>query len=87
MKIKLKDSRGVRGVIAYTPEMHEGKPNTDNKTFVYEVLIHEPFKNLTKLESFSGFSAIHMKDGKWKRFRMDRIVSMVPLNNDLEAAA
>jgi hypothetical protein len=51
------------------------------------VLVHEPFENLTKLESFSGFSAINMKDGKWKRFRMDRIVSMVPINEDMEVAA
>ena len=87
MKIKLKRSRGVRGVIVYKPETHEGKANTENETHVYQVLVHEPFENLTKLESFSGFSAINMKDGKWKRFRMDRIVSTVPLNDELEVAA
>ena len=87
MKIKLKRSRGVRGVIVYKPETHEGKANTENETHVYQVLVHQPFENLTKLESFSGFSAINMKDGKWKRFRMDRIVSMVPINDDMEVAA
>ena len=53
MKIKLKRSRGVRGVIVYKPETHEGKANTENETHVYQVLVHQPFENLTKLESFA----------------------------------
>lgn len=85
--IKLKQSNGIKGFISYRPETHEGKANTENKTYLYEVRFHEPFENLTKLESFSGFSAVNLKDGKWKRFRMDRIVSMIPINEDVEAAA
>ena len=87
MKIKLKHSSGVRVNVVYIPETHNDIPNPAKESHVYEVLIHQPFENITKLEKFSGFSAINIKDGKWKRFRMDRIVSMVPLNNELEVAA
>ena len=67
-------------LVTARPATHNGRKNTKGKAYTYEVLVHEPFENLVKKESFAGFSAMQLKDGKWKRFRMDRIVCMVPIN-------
>ena len=85
MKMKIKRSSGTRVMITAIPETHNGRPNRQKKAYAYEVLVHEPFENIANKESFAGFSALNIKDGKWKRFRMDRIVSMVQLD-EKEAA-
>lgn len=78
---KLKrDDEQVQLLLTVRPATHNGRPNKQNKAYTYEVLVHEPFENLLRKEKFAGFSALSIKDGKWKRFRMDRIECMVPLN-------
>ena len=81
-KMKLKHSNGQRVLVTYRPASHNGRKNIRNNAYPYEVLVHEPFENLAKRERFSGFSGLQLKDGKWKRFRMDRIVCMVQLNKE-----
>jgi hypothetical protein len=82
IKTKLKSSGSTRVLVTCRPATHDGRKNTDGKAYTYEVLIHEPFENIANKESFAGFSALHLKDGKWKRFRMDRIVCMVQLEKE-----
>ena len=81
-KMKLKSSGGTHVLVTYRPATHNGRPNKENKAYTYEMAIHEPFENIANKESFAGFSALHLKDGKWKRFRMDRIVCMVQLEKE-----
>jgi hypothetical protein len=82
MKMKLKSSGSTRVLVTYRPATHNGRKNTNGKAHTYEVLVHGPFENIAKKESFAGFSALHLKDGKWKRFRMNRIVCMVQLEKE-----
>ena len=81
LNLKLKRDEGQRMLIKARPATHEGRENKQNKAYFYEVLVHEPFDNLLKKEKFAGFSALSIKDGKWMRFRMDRIECIVPLND------
>ena len=79
LKMRNRKQDGVRLIINYRPEVHEGKDNKDNEAFAYEVLVHEPFENIKNLESFAGFSGV-TENGEWKRFRLNRVISMVQVN-------
>ena len=64
----------------YKPKNHLNKPNTENKAYPYDVTVFESFENIANKEPFAGFEGVQMETGKWKRFRMDRIVSMVAID-------
>ena len=42
--------------------------------------VYESFENIANKEPFAGFEGIQIDTGKWKRFRMDRVISMVAIN-------
>ena len=42
--------------------------------------VYESFEKIASKELFAGFEGLQEDTGKWKRFRMDRIVSMVAIN-------
>ena len=42
--------------------------------------VYESFEKIASKELFAGFEGIQIDTGKWKRFRMDRIVSIVAIN-------
>ncbi|SVC36881.1 uncharacterized protein METZ01_LOCUS289735, partial [marine metagenome] len=44
------------------------------------VTVYESFEKIASKEPFAGFEGLQEDTGKWKRFRMDRIVSMVAIN-------
>ena len=83
IKMKMKKDEGQRVLVTYRPAKHNGRGNRQNNAYSYEVLVHEPFENIAGKESFAGFSGLSLKDGKWKRFRMDRIECMVPLQKEV----
>ena len=64
-------------IINYTPAVHEGQVNSDNKTFFYRVEMDEQFANRAEGDTSAGMSAKETDSGLWKRFRWDRINSAV----------
>ena len=76
-----KTEEGTSVHLYYQPESHKGKPNKENKAFPYDVKVFESFENIARKENFAGVEGMDMGTGKWKRFRMDRIECMVPLND------
>tara|TARA_B100001250_G_C19806484_1_gene793559 strand:+ start:2644 stop:2925 length:282 start_codon:yes stop_codon:yes gene_type:complete len=79
LKLKMNKDEGTRVHLYYRPLRHDGRLNIEGKAFAYNVLVHEPFENISRRERFSGFSGVNLENNKWKRFRMDRVVSMTPL--------
>tara|TARA_R110002049_G_C8713819_1_gene524215 strand:+ start:265 stop:504 length:240 start_codon:yes stop_codon:yes gene_type:complete len=63
--------------INYEPAKHDGIENTDNSIFRYVVETDEPFENLSNGEKFAGFGGKCVETGEYKRFRWDRIESIV----------
>ena len=61
--------------INYEPAKHDGIENTDNSIFRY--VVDEPFENLSNGEKFAGFGGKCVETGEYKRFRWDRIESIV----------
>jgi len=44
------------------------------------VTVYESFEKIASKESFAGFERLQEDTGKWKRFRMDRVISMVAVD-------
>ena len=63
--------------IYYRPAQHEGQDNINSTTYKYRVKLDEPFSNMTNGEPFAGIGGECIETGKYKRFRMDRISSMI----------
>ena len=63
--------------INYGPEKHNGIENTDNSIFRYVVETDEPFENRSNGEKFAGFGGKCVETGEYKRFRWDRIESII----------
>jgi hypothetical protein len=78
--IKKKTTEGTQVHLYYRPAKHEGQPNKTNKAFPYDVTVFESFANIANKEPFAGFEGIQIDTGKWKRFRMDRVISMVAID-------
>ncbi len=63
-------------IIHYRPSVHDGMDNKGNHLYCYEIELDEPFENRTEGETFSGIGGKCIHTGEYKRFRMDRIVTM-----------
>jgi len=63
-------------IIQYRPAVHDGLENKRNHLYCYEVELDESFDNRTEGEKFSGIGGTCIHTGQYKRFRMDRIVTM-----------
>jgi hypothetical protein len=63
-------------IIQYRPAVHDGLENKRNHLYCYEVELDESFDNRTEGEKFSGIGGTCTHTGQYKRFRMDRIVTM-----------
>ena len=62
--------------VLYNPREHGGKPNTENKTFHYQVETpEEGFTNKEESNDFAGFRAKIVGTEEYRSFRFDRIVS------------
>jgi len=44
------------------------------------VTVYESFEKIASKEPFAGFERLQEDTGKWKRFRMDRVISMVAID-------
>ena len=42
--------------------------------------VYESFEKIASKEPFAGFERLQEDTGKWKRFRMDRVSSMVAVD-------
>ena len=63
--------------IFYRPAQHEGQENINSHTYKYRIELDEPFANITNGESFAGIGGKCLETGDYKRFRMDRITSLI----------
>ena len=61
--------------IRYKGKTHNGKPNDAVNTYV--ATFDSPFKNVERDEAFSGITG-RTAEGQIRRFRFDRVVSVVP---------
>ena len=85
MKKGVDGSRGVcytvcvmrNFLIYYRPAVHEGRDNLKGLAFNYSVEIEEQFANREENDDCAGITAKCTETGEWKRFRWDRILSMV----------
>jgi hypothetical protein len=66
-------------LVNYTPAVHEGQENNEDKSFFYRVEMDEQFANRSEQDHSAGMSAKDTETGEWKRFRWDRIQSAVAL--------
>ena len=64
-------------LIYYRPAVHEGRENLKGLAFNYSVEIEEQFANREENDDCAGITAKCVETGEWKRFRWDRILSMV----------
>ena len=64
-------------LIYYRPDVHEGRENLKGFAFNYLVEIEEQFANREENDDCAGITAKCVETGAWKRFRWDRILSMV----------
>ena len=93
MKKGVDGSRGVcytgcvmrNFLIYYRPDVHEGRENTKGLAFNYSVEVEEQFANRLnpscKADTVcAGITAKCTETGEWKRFRWDRILSMVAVS-------
>ncbi len=70
--------KSQRFAIHYTPAKHDGKDNTSNRSFFYYVQVDgEAFNNG---RNTVGFVGINEADNSIKRFRWDRLRSIVALD-------
>jgi len=44
------------------------------------VTVYESFEKIASKEPFAGFERLQEDTSKWKRFRMDRVISMVAID-------
>ena len=63
--------------IFYRPAQHEGQDNVNGNTYQYKIKLDIPFSNMTNGEQFAGIGGECVETGEYKRFRMDRITSMI----------
>ena len=85
MKKGVDGSRGVcytvcvmrNFLIYYRPDVHQGRENTKGLAFNYHVEVEEQFANREENDDCAGITAKCVESGAWKRFRWDRILSMV----------
>ena len=66
-------------IVNYTPAVHEGQDNAQEKSFNYRVEMDEQFANRSEGDTSAGMSAKETDSGLWKRFRWDRINSTVAI--------
>jgi hypothetical protein len=66
-------------IINYTPAVHEGQENTEEKSYFYRVEMDEQFANREERDHSAGMSAKDTETGLWKRFRWDRIKTAVAI--------
>jgi len=64
-------------LIYYRPDVHEGRENLKGLAFNYHVEVEEQFANREENDDCAGITAKCVETGAWKRFRWDRILSMV----------
>ena len=69
-------------IISYVPEKHDGRENKEHTAYVYNVRLKDGFNNMNSGEYFAGLQA-EIVDAfgnviQHKRFRWDRIISIVP---------
>ena len=64
-------------LIYYRPAVHEGRDNLKGLAFNYSVEIEEQFANREENDDCAGITGKCVDTGEWKRFRWDRILSMV----------
>ena len=65
--------------IYYRPTTHDGEENTGNLMHSYQIELDESFANRTNGEKFAGIGGKCMETGEYKRFRMDRVEGMWPI--------
>ena len=88
MKKGVDGSRGVcytvcvmrNFLIYYRPDVHQGRENTKGLAFNYNVEVEEQFANYSEQDKCAGITAKCTETGEWKRFRLDRILSMVAVS-------
>ena len=78
-KKQIKNKVMKKFLINYTPAVHEGQENNEDKSFFYRVEMDEQFANRSEQDHSAGMSAKDTETGEWKRFRWDRIQSAVAL--------
>ena len=66
-------------LVNYRPEVHEGQKNMEDKTYQYRVRMTDKFSNRTNSERFAGLSATCLETGAFKRFRWDRLESVISI--------
>ncbi len=66
--------------IYYRPAQHDGVKNQENYMHSYKIELDEPFANRTNGETFAGIGGKCMETGDYKRFRMDRVEGMWPMD-------
>tara|TARA_R100001198_G_C5178087_1_gene175932 strand:- start:130 stop:351 length:222 start_codon:yes stop_codon:yes gene_type:complete len=64
-----------RYFVNYRPATHEGRRNTQESTYLYDVDIVDFLQNWSNGECFAGFRG-KTQDG-FRSFRWDRVVSIV----------
>ena len=67
--------------IFYRPEIHNGVNNKNNDLHSYRIELDESFENRSNNEKFAGIGGTCTETGKYKRFRMDRLEGMFPVEN------
>ena len=67
--------------IFYRPEIHNGVKNQKNYMHCYRIELDESFENRSNNEKFAGIGGTCTETGKYKRFRMDRLEGMYPVEN------
>ena len=67
--------------IFYRPEIHNGVINKNNDLHSYRIELDESFENRSNNEKFAGIGGTCTETGKYKRFRMDRLEGMFPVEN------
>ena len=70
------EPKGKGFYVSYKPERHEGRANKQNRPYLYEVQFIKAFENNGNKEPFAGLTGMTQDTGRWKRFRMDRIISI-----------
>ena len=67
--------------IFYRPEIHNGVKNHKNYMHCYRIELDESFENRSNGEKFAGIGGTCTETGQYKRFRMDRLEGMYPVED------
>ena len=66
-------------LVNYKPRVHEGQENKEDKIYQYRVQMDDKFRNDENGEHFAGLSAKCLETNSFKRFRWDRLESIIAI--------